>query len=133
MYISTTSLSNIQGQRFMDLGAHDLYENPPSLVHVPCAAAACFLMLRETGVDLAASCCAVLGRGRLVGVPVAKLLSWATKSSFTYPKESLRHGGNVSEADIVISGVGVAHFVKGAWIKPGAIVLDCGINVLNCG
>uniref|UniRef100_A0A5K3FG77 C-1-tetrahydrofolate synthase, cytoplasmic n=1 Tax=Mesocestoides corti TaxID=53468 RepID=A0A5K3FG77_MESCO len=97
--------------------------------HIPCAAAACLLLLQETGLKLSGSRCLVVGRGRLIGVPIASLMLWSANATVTLCHEGTRClEDEVTRAEIVITGVGKPGIVRGEWIRPGAAVIDCGMN-----
>lgn len=95
---------------------------------VPCTPAGCMEMLRAAGVDPAGKRAVVLGRSNIVGKPMAMLLTAADATvtlchSKTRDLESL-----CREADILVAAVGRAGFVTADMVKPGAAVLDVGIN-----
>lgn len=101
----------------------------PFLVHIPSAAAACLLLLQETGPIPTGLRCLVIGRGRLVGTPVASLmLRSANATTIVCHTGTRRLEEEVNRAEILISGVGKPHLVKGDWIRSDSIVIDCGIN-----
>jgi methylenetetrahydrofolate dehydrogenase (NADP+)/methenyltetrahydrofolate cyclohydrolase len=87
-------------------------------------------LLRRYNIDLAGKEVAVIGRGITVGRPLGLLLSRKNIDATV----TLLHSGSknipeaVKRADVVVAAVGVAHFVKAEWIKPGAAVLDVGIT-----
>lgn len=98
---------------------------------VPCTPKGCIELLLRSGVEIHGKHAVVIGRSNVVGRPAAMLLQrhQATVTvvhSFTpNPAEVTRR------ADIVIAAVGVAHLVRGDWIKPGAVVIDVGINTIE--
>jgi len=115
--------------------------NPTSLgliafempVLVPCTAMAAITMLDSTGVEVRGKNAVVLGRSTIVGKPAALLLLQRKYSATT----TVCHTGTldsgllpeiVGNADIVIACIGQPEFVKGEWIKEGAIVIDVGYN-----
>jgi methylenetetrahydrofolate dehydrogenase (NADP+)/methenyltetrahydrofolate cyclohydrolase len=75
----------------------------------------------------------VIGRSDLVGRPVARLLEHADCTVTVAHSRTRDLAAVVGRADIVVAAVGVPGMVKGAWIKPGAVVLDVGINRLPDG
>ncbi|WGE92285.1 bifunctional methylenetetrahydrofolate dehydrogenase/methenyltetrahydrofolate cyclohydrolase FolD [Actinobacillus genomosp. 1] len=85
-------------------------------------------LLESTGVNLAGLHAVVVGASNIVGRPMAMelLLAGCTVTVTHSRTKDLAY--HVSQADIVIAGVGKPNFVKGEWIKPGAIVIDVGIN-----
>jgi len=90
-------------------------------------------LLAETGEDLVGKHAVVIGQSTIVGRPMALELLIA-RCTVTICHSATRDlPGLVGQADIVVAGVGKAGFVPGAWIKPGAIVIDVGINRLPDG
>ncbi len=101
------------------------------LVHIPCAAAACLLLLQETGVDLTGLRCVIIGRGRLIGIPVASLMQWSAKATVTTcHQQTIDMEKEIGRAQIIISGAGSPGLVKGRWIRKDTLVIDCGVNVI---
>jgi methylenetetrahydrofolate dehydrogenase (NADP+)/methenyltetrahydrofolate cyclohydrolase len=95
---------------------------------VPCTPFGCMRMLAEIGCDPSGKRAVVIGRSNLVGKPIAQLLL-ARNATVTIAHSRTKDlGAVVSEADIVVAAVGVRALIKGEWIKPGAVVLDVGIN-----
>ncbi|MBL7803564.1 MAG: bifunctional 5,10-methylene-tetrahydrofolate dehydrogenase/5,10-methylene-tetrahydrofolate cyclohydrolase [Saprospiraceae bacterium] len=89
-------------------------------------------ILRRYNIDTAGKHCVVVGRSNIVGTPISILLSRKG-----YPGDctvTLTHSrtvdlpGEVAKADIVVAAIGIPEFVKGEWIKEGAVVIDVGIN-----
>lgn len=99
----------------------------------PCTPYGIVTMLQSTGINLSGLNAVVVGASSIVGRPMALellLLGCTTTITHSRTKDLADH---VRRADIVIAGVGIANFVKGDWIKPGAIVIDVGINRLDNG
>jgi methylenetetrahydrofolate dehydrogenase (NADP+) / methenyltetrahydrofolate cyclohydrolase len=99
---------------------------------VPCTPAGCMLMLEvRHGSDLSGLSAVVIGRSNIVGKPMASLLLKAN-ATVTICHSRTRDLPQVSRAaDILIAAVGRPGLVKGDWIKPGATVIDVGINRIN--
>jgi len=94
----------------------------------PCTPYGCMRLLAETGETLVGKHAVVIGQSNIVGRPMALELLMA-RCTVTICHSATRDlAAIVGEADIVVAAVGRAKFVQGAWIKPGAIVLDVGIN-----
>jgi methylenetetrahydrofolate dehydrogenase (NADP+)/methenyltetrahydrofolate cyclohydrolase len=94
----------------------------------PCTPYGVMVMLKETGVDLAGKEVVVVGRSNIVGKPVAAMCL-AQHATVTICHSRTRDlAAKVGEADVVIAAVGVPEMIKGAWIKPGAVVIDVGVN-----
>jgi 5,10-methylene-tetrahydrofolate dehydrogenase/methenyl tetrahydrofolate cyclohydrolase len=97
-------------------------------VFVPCTPAGCMVLLEEAGVQIAGANAVVLGRSNIVGMPVALLLVKANATVTIVHSRTKNLPEVVREADILISAVGQPEFVKKEWVKPGAYVIDVGIN-----
>ena len=99
----------------------------------PCTPYGCMRLLKETGVDLVGLHAVVIGQSNIVGRPMALELLMA-RCTVTICHSATRDlPGVVRQADIVVAGVGKPKFVQRDWIKPGAIVIDVGINRLPDG
>jgi methylenetetrahydrofolate dehydrogenase (NADP+)/methenyltetrahydrofolate cyclohydrolase len=95
---------------------------------VPCTPYGCLLLLKDQLGDLAGLEAVVVGRSNIVGKPMAQLLM-AESCTVTVAHSRTRDlPGVVHRADIVVAAVGRAGMIKGEWIKPGAVVIDVGIN-----
>ena len=100
---------------------------------VPCTPQGCLMLLRDRLGDLSGLDAVVIGRSTIVGKPVAQLLT-ATNCTVTLAHSRTRDLASiVRRADIVVAAVGQPQMVKGAWIKPGATVIDVGINRTEAG
>jgi len=100
---------------------------------VSCTPAGCVVLLEESGVDLTGKDVVVVGRSNNVGKP-AGLLALAQHATVQFC-HSRTHDlpAHVRAADVVIVAVGRPEMVKGDWLKPGAVVIDVGINRLDDG
>ena len=95
---------------------------------VPCTPYGCLLLLRDVLPDLAGAEAVVLGRSNIVGKPMAALLL-AESCTVTIAHSKTHHLSAVlRRADILVAAVGQPEMVRGDWIKPGAVVIDVGIN-----
>lgn len=97
---------------------------------LPCTPSGIIELLRRYDIEIAGKEVAVIGRGITVGRPLGLLL---TRRGIDATTTLLHSGskdipGSVRRADIVVAAVGVPHFVKTDWVKPGAVVLDVGIT-----
>ena len=100
----------------------------PDAAMVPCTPLGCRMMLEDRLGDLSGLNAVVLGRSNIVGKPMAALL---TQASCTVTIAHSRTGDLPAicrSADILVAAVGRPHMVQGDWIKPGAAVIDVGIN-----
>lgn len=94
----------------------------------PCTPYGVMVMLEEIGYDLTGKEVVVVGRSNIVGKPVA-LMCLAKHATVTVCHSRTKDLAEVvRRADVVIAAVGKAEMVKGDWIKPGAVVIDVGIN-----
>jgi len=95
---------------------------------VPCTPAGCMVMLEKMGVELKGKHAVVVGRSNIVGKPVAALLL-AKHATVTICHSRTQDLPAVCrEADVLVAAVGRLQMIKGDWIKPGAVVIDVGIN-----
>lgn len=95
---------------------------------LPCTPAGCIEMLKSTGVPIAGKRAVVLGRSNIVGKPAAVLLL-RENATVTICHSKTEHLAELcTEADILVSAIGKAKFVTGDMIKPGAVVIDVGMN-----
>jgi methylenetetrahydrofolate dehydrogenase (NADP+)/methenyltetrahydrofolate cyclohydrolase len=99
----------------------------------PCTPAGVMTLLKKTGISLLGKQACVVGASNIVGVPMMlELLNErATVTICHSATQNLQ--AEVSRADLVVVGVGIPNFIPGSWIKPGAIVIDVGINRLKNG
>ncbi|MBX3594955.1 bifunctional methylenetetrahydrofolate dehydrogenase/methenyltetrahydrofolate cyclohydrolase FolD [Sphingomonas sp.] len=95
---------------------------------VPCTPLGCLMLLEDQLGDLAGKDAVVIGRSNIVGKPMAALLTRASCTVTLAHSRTKDLPGHVARADIVVAAVGRAGFVKGEWLKPGATVIDVGIN-----
>lgn len=98
---------------------------------VPCTPAGCIEILDRLGVKLDGANAVVLGRSNIVGMPVALLLVRRNATVTICHSRSRDLPGICRQADILIAAVGRAEMVRGNWIKPGAVVIDVGINRID--
>ena len=97
-----------------------------------CTALAVMRLIEETGVELAGKEAVVVGHSEIVGRPVSMLLLDKLATTTVCHVGTDRAGRleeHVRRADVLVVAVGRPRFIQGAWIKPGAIVIDVGINV----
>lgn len=93
-----------------------------------CTPSGCMRLLASAGCNPAGKTAVVIGRSILVGKPMALLLLEANATVTVAHSRTADLAAVVRGADIVVAAVGRAHMIKGAWIKPGAVVLDVGTN-----
>lgn len=96
---------------------------------VPCTPQGCIMLAKQhLGDDLSGKHAVVIGRSNIVGKPVALLLLQENCTVTIAHSRTQNLAGICQQADIVVAAVGIAEFVKATWIKPGATVIDVGIN-----
>jgi len=98
---------------------------------VPCTPYGCIYMLEKLGVKLDGTNAVVLGRSNIVGMPVALLLVRANATVTICHSRTKNLPDVVRSADVLIAAVGRAEMVRGDWVKPGAVVIDVGINRID--
>ena len=100
---------------------------------VPCTPAGCIELCDRNKIALEGKRAVVIGRSQLVGKPLAALLL-ARNATVTIAHSRTRDLAAVArEAEILVAAVGRAKLVRGSWVRPGAVVLDVGINRLEDG
>ncbi|XP_077180004.1 C-1-tetrahydrofolate synthase, cytoplasmic [Paroedura picta] len=95
---------------------------------IPCTPKGCMELIRQTGIQVAGKRAVVIGRSKIVGAPMHDLLLWNHATVTTCHSKTGSLAEEVGQADILVVAAGKAEMVKGEWIKPGAVVIDCGIN-----
>ncbi len=98
---------------------------------VPCTPLGCIVLLDRMGVKLDGCNAVVLGRSNIVGMPAALLLIRRNATVTVCHSRTRDLPGTVRQADVLIAAVGRANMVKGDWIKPGAVIIDVGINRID--
>jgi methylenetetrahydrofolate dehydrogenase (NADP+)/methenyltetrahydrofolate cyclohydrolase len=93
-----------------------------------CTPTGCMRLIHEAGCDPAGKHAVVVGRSILVGKPMALLLLEANATVTIAHSRTADLAATVRGADIVVAAAGRAQMIKGAWIKPGAVVIDVGTN-----
>ncbi|MBM3582708.1 MAG: bifunctional methylenetetrahydrofolate dehydrogenase/methenyltetrahydrofolate cyclohydrolase FolD [Alphaproteobacteria bacterium] len=100
---------------------------------VPCTPLGCLMLLKDTLGSLAGARALVLGRSNIVGKPMAALLIGESCTVTIAHSKTRDLADECRRADILVAAVGRARMVKGDWIKPGATVIDVGINRIEDG
>jgi methylenetetrahydrofolate dehydrogenase (NADP+)/methenyltetrahydrofolate cyclohydrolase len=115
---------DVDGLHPMSLGL--LAQGKPGFV--PCTPSGCMRLLAEVGAELSGARAVVVGRSLLVGKPIALLLASASATVTLCHSRTRDLADEVRRADVVVAAVGRPELVRGDWIRPGAVVLDVGIN-----
>ncbi|KAK3865534.1 hypothetical protein Pcinc_028863 [Petrolisthes cinctipes] len=95
---------------------------------LPCTPNGCMELIRRSGAKIQGANAVVLGRSKIVGTPMAELLKWHHATVTTCHSRTTDLPSVVRSADILVVGIGRPEMVKGSWVKPRAVVIDCGIN-----
>ncbi|MDE3246275.1 MAG: bifunctional methylenetetrahydrofolate dehydrogenase/methenyltetrahydrofolate cyclohydrolase FolD [Acidobacteriota bacterium] len=111
---------------FHPLNQGRLFEGLPGLR--PCTPSACMRMLKSYGVPMKGQRALVLGRSEIVGKPMALMLLEEHATVTIAHSRTVDLPGVCREADILVAAIGRPGLVEGSWIKPGAVVVDVGIN-----
>ncbi|MFO7181272.1 MAG: bifunctional methylenetetrahydrofolate dehydrogenase/methenyltetrahydrofolate cyclohydrolase FolD [Pseudomonadota bacterium] len=115
---------DVDGLNPLNVGA--LFSGEPALV--PCTPRGCMRLIAEVAPDVTGAHAVVVGRSNLVGKPVAALLL-AANATVTIAHSRTRNLADVCRsADILVAAVGRARLIRGEWIRPGATVIDVGMN-----
>jgi len=111
---------------FHPINVGRLWSGAPGMV--PCTPYGCMAMLKATLQSLAGRRALVIGRSNIVGKPMAALLLRENATVTIAHSRTRDLAERCREADVLVAAVGHARLVEGSWIKPGACVLDVGIN-----
>lgn len=120
---------DVDGFHPLNIGRLSMKRRDP--LFVPCTPKGCIELLDRTGVEIEGKRAVVLGRSNIVGLPVAMLLLHRNATLTICHSRTKDLPGVVREADILIAAVGRPQMVKGDWVKPGAVVIDVGVNAVD--
>ncbi|KAF8029691.1 hypothetical protein BT93_E2195 [Corymbia citriodora subsp. variegata] len=95
---------------------------------VPCTPKGCIELLHRYGISIKGKRAVVIGRSNIVGMPAALLLQREDATISIVHSRTQNAEEITREADIIIAAVGQPNMVRGSWIKPGAVIIDVGIN-----
>ena len=115
---------DVDGFHAINVGA--LWSGGPSLV--PCTPRGCMRLLREGNVEVEGARAVVVGRSNIVGKPMAALLLAENATVTIAHSKTVDLPALCREADILVAAIGRAKMIRGDWIKPGAAVIDVGMN-----
>ena len=118
---------DVDGFSAANIGNLCLRGGQPPLA-VPCTPAGCAELLQRSGVAVSGKEVVVLGRSNIVGMPVAHLLQSMDATVTVCHSRTADLASHCRRADIVVAAIGRAELVQGDWLKPGAVVIDVGIN-----
>ena len=94
----------------------------------PCTPWGCMELLHTTGINISGKHAVVVGRSNIVGKPVALMLLAKHATVTICHSRTANLAEIIAEADIVVAAVGRAEMIRGSWFKPGAVVIDVGMN-----
>jgi len=118
---------DVDGFHYINIGK--LTAGDTADAFVPCTPAGCMLLIEDhLGRDLSGKRAVVVGRSNIVGKPMASLLLAANATVTIAHSRTADLPGLCREADILIAAVGRPEMIRGDWVKPGAVVIDVGIN-----
>lgn len=100
---------------------------------VPCTPLGCVMLLKSVHEHLAGLDAVVVGRSNIVGKPMAQLLVQESCTVTIAHSRTRDLFARVREADVIVAAVGIPRLIEGRWIKPGATVIDVGINRTEAG
>lgn len=98
---------------------------------IPCTPMGCMIMLEQTLGDLSGKHAVVVGRSNIVGKPMAALLLQANCTVTVVHSRSADIEAICRQADVLVAAVGRPEMIKGNWVKPGATIIDVGINAVE--
>ena len=126
------SLINIEKDvdGFSPLNIGRLAQKGRKPLFVPCTPYGCIYLLEKSGVKIEGANAVVLGRSNIVGMPAALLLIGKNATVTICHSRTRDIAGAVRQAEILIAAIGKTEMVRGDWIKPGAAVIDVGINAI---
>ncbi|XP_020249442.1 bifunctional protein FolD 4, chloroplastic-like isoform X2 [Asparagus officinalis] len=117
---------DVDGFNPLNIGCLALQGREP--LFVPCTPKGCMDLLHRHNIEIKGKRAAVIGRSNIVGMPAALLLQRENATVTVVHSRTSNPEEIVRQADIVISACGIANLVRGSWLKPGAVVIDVGIN-----
>ena len=120
---------DVDGFHPINIGRLSMKRRAP--LFVPCTPKGCIELLDRTGVKIEGKQAVVLGRSNIVGLPAAMLLLHRNATLTVCHSRTQNLPDVVRQADILVAAVGRAEMVKGDWIKPGAVVIDVGVNAVD--
>ena len=125
--LSTISLKkDVDGFHPINIGR--LAQKGREPLFVPCTPAGIMVLLKKAGATLSGAKAVVLGRSNIVGMPIALLLVKANATVTICHSRTCNLAAEVRQADVIIAAIGQPEMVREDWVKPGAIVIDVGIN-----
>jgi methylenetetrahydrofolate dehydrogenase (NADP+)/methenyltetrahydrofolate cyclohydrolase/formyltetrahydrofolate synthetase len=126
---SVDPAKDVDGLHFANAGK--LLNGITSDGFVPCTPKGCLELIKSTGICISGKNAVVVGRSKLVGAPMANLLRHCNATVTICHSKTENIGDICRTADILVVAIGKAKFITKDMVKPGAVVIDCGINSVN--
>lgn len=120
---------DVDGFHPINIGMLGMKGREPSFT--PATPTGCMVLLKEVGAQIEGANAVVIGRSNIVGLPVALMLMKANATVTVCHSRTKNVADIVRQADIVIAAIGKPEYVKAAWLKPGAVVIDVGTNKVD--
>lgn len=117
---------DVDGFHPVNIGALAMKGRTPTFT--PATPTGCMTLIAETGMDVSGKTAVVLGRSNIVGMPMALMLNNANATVTICHSRTPNTPHVVRQADLLIAAIGRPNYVKGDWLKPGAVVIDVGTN-----
>jgi methylenetetrahydrofolate dehydrogenase (NADP+) / methenyltetrahydrofolate cyclohydrolase len=120
---------DVDGFHPVNIGALAMKGRTPTFT--PATPTGCMTLIAESGIDVAGKMAVVLGRSNIVGMPMAMMLNNANATVTICHSRTPDIASVIRQADILVAAIGKPEYVKGDWIKPGAVVIDVGTNQID--
>ncbi|MDQ7025668.1 MAG: bifunctional methylenetetrahydrofolate dehydrogenase/methenyltetrahydrofolate cyclohydrolase FolD [Anaerolineae bacterium] len=120
---------DVDGFHPLNIGALAMKGRTPTFT--PATPTGCMTLIAETGIEISGKSAVVLGRSNIVGMPMSLMLTHANATVTVCHSRTQNIAEIVKNADILIAAIGKPEFVKGDWIKSGAVVIDVGTNKID--
>jgi 5,10-methylene-tetrahydrofolate dehydrogenase/methenyl tetrahydrofolate cyclohydrolase len=120
---------DVDGFHPVNIGMLAMKGREPSFT--PATPTGCMVLLEEAGAKIEGANAVIIGRSNIVGLPVSMMLLRANATVTICHSRTKDIPSIVRQADIVIAAIGQPEFVKGGWLKPGAVVIDVGTNQVD--
>lgn len=117
---------DVDGFHPVNIGALAMKGRTPTFT--PATPTGCMTLIAESGIEVAGKMAVVLGRSNIVGMPMAMMLNNANATVTICHSRTPDIASVIRQADILVAAIGKPEYVKGDWIKPGAVVIDVGTN-----
>ncbi|KAI0492934.1 hypothetical protein KFK09_027210 [Dendrobium nobile] len=126
---AVTIEKDVDGFHPLNIGRLAMQGRDP--LFVPCTPKGCMELLHRYNIEIKGKRAVVIGRSNIVGMPAALLLQRANATISIVHSKTKNPEEIIRQADILISAAGVPNLVRGSWLKPGAVVIDVGINAVD--